>query len=164
MDPNSMGIHIQIQVSRSRAQPPPLHMSGPYRGPSWRFVSFLRRMDISARKLHSFWMVFGTSNCSWKMHVMEIPAYSQKRWSTLKRCEYILFLDLFTLSTPEIYIWNDMQLIAAVMQYIFVIFVIVAVVVVVRWWSTDASAHDIFVHIGSTPMCFLKVHQLNNWM
>lgn len=45
----SMGIHIQ--VSRSRAQPPPLHVSGPYEGPVEIRFNFDEDSFHSFRKL-----------------------------------------------------------------------------------------------------------------
>ena len=76
------------------------------RGPSgdsfqfWRgFVSFLWKVTCMHLRLSM------TDACYGNLSI------SEKRWSTLKRCENLLFFDLFTLSTPEIYFWNDMQLI-----------------------------------------------------
>lgn len=128
----------------------------------WRFVAILTRIRFIPLEsyLHSFrhLKLSMTDACYGNLSI------SEKRWSTLKRCEYLLFFDLFTVSTSEIYFWNDMQLITWYAVY----FLFLWLWLWLWLWrrsSTYASAHvsmfsmnlTFLCTLMDTPMCFLKV-------
>lgn len=120
----------------------------------WRFVSILTGIRFIPLEsyLHSFWhlKLSMTDACYGNLSI------SEKRWSTLKRCEYFFFWLVHTFNS-----WNlllEWHAACHLICSIFSIFVIVAVAVVVaKVVHICIRSLTFLCTLMDTPMCFLKV-------